>query len=1077
MEQPENYVKNDNKVCKLVKSLYGLKQAPRQWNKKFDSFLKLFDLQQSSIDKCVYYSGDKSLILAIYVDDGLAAGRDKKLLDKLIDHLRANFELKSMNCESYLGLEIKRDLKAKTLDISQARYVEKILNKFGMKDSNAVNTPEEVGASFEGSPLLPTDNQFKELLGSLLYLTTCSRPDISHAVSIASRTAQPTQAHWMALKRILRYLKGTTDLGIRFRWENPNELIGYSDADYANDAATRKSTTGYCIYYGGGPIAWRCQRQPIITLSTTEAEYVAGCELVKEIMPIREQLIELGQLDAAHPTTVYIDNQSTVRIATNESGQRRTKHIDIREKWLTEQVAKKKIDVKHISGDDQAADILTKPLYKSKFFANRSKLLTQIITVMMIFALCFSGLEARVLKPTDPLTTVGSSYAFVNGDTRYRLTNVFMNPCEHLFSFATSISASETLVRSCFKYYEEKHLAPLTNCKRLPTIGEDLQTVATTYDCTDRMKGDPVTGAQAGKCEITRRAPKPSNLPQIELDATLESWNRHKKKVQSIPSLTRSKRSALLWGLGVTLFSVFTGSDIKTYKALEAVQSDIKTLANITDLHSQILKESNDFFDQYRESVEALQVWTQDIEDRLGSDSGDSRFETVPRGKKAKLVKTYMQWFNSQEKLLVDINQAAAQRKIPASLKKMLNSTQELDRQANWSTLIECSYRLENKSMVLDLDFILPVIDDNVEILSVVPMNHYTFTNVTDVSEAINIPVESVDIEACWEEYYGPHYVLHNKTNGCYLKLDEAAVFKNAVRAQMCLESKNELHFPANRSEYWRQLECMKDATRIENRIQIHEIDGVHKIYCYPYEIEIEGEKQPCPRSPFILEAHATYTVGNIIHHGALVDTSVSRQVAATPETVRAARRKRSPVAPSLPSSLPTVKPAETPLPTTTMPIVVMPTVVTPTPQRGSKNNISITLKNITSRMDTTLASIRKTISLLPNSIQLSNLTMNGLMKTPVNVIYDGFEWLIDITKFIVPNIGLLTACMMFIILMPVIELVIVGLKIATVPANLWLGSLRRVSSRVSMLSTGANKLTNPFKKKRKRWDEPNKIV
>ena len=171
MEQPEHYVSDPNKVCKLNKSLYGLKQAPRQWNKKFDSFLKLFELKQSNIDKCIYYNSDNSLLLAIYVDDGLAAGRDRKQLDKLIDHLRNNFELKSMDCESYLGLEIKRNLKAKTLDICQARYIDKMLNRFKMTESNPVSTPEQVGAAFDESPQLPTENQFKELLGSLLQVS------------------------------------------------------------------------------------------------------------------------------------------------------------------------------------------------------------------------------------------------------------------------------------------------------------------------------------------------------------------------------------------------------------------------------------------------------------------------------------------------------------------------------------------------------------------------------------------------------------------------------------------------------------------------------------------------------------------------------------------------------------------------------------------------------------------------------------------------------------------------------------------------------------------------------------------
>lgn len=289
-----------------------------------------------------------------------------------------------MECKTFLGLNITRDLVAKTLDISQSHYVRDTIDHFGMNECKVVSTLEVVREKLTESEPLPTENQFRELLGRLLYIATCTRPDISHAVNVASRTGNPTQAHWVALKRILRYLKGTVDLGIRFRWEKYPKLVGFSDADYANDEITRKSTTGYCIFYGGGPVNWRCQRQPIITLSTTEAEYVAGCELVKEIMPLRQQLIELKQMTTDEPTEVFIDNQSTVRIASNESGQVRIKHMDIRAKWLTEQVNNKRIIAKHISGTEQAADILTKPLHKTRFASNRSKLMTSVVAMLCV---------------------------------------------------------------------------------------------------------------------------------------------------------------------------------------------------------------------------------------------------------------------------------------------------------------------------------------------------------------------------------------------------------------------------------------------------------------------------------------------------------------------------------------------------------------------------------------------------------------------------------------------------------------------------------------------------------------------
>ena len=335
MEYPDGYPNPDNKVCKLVKSLYGLKQAPRQWNLKFDRFLKHFDLKQSSIDKCLYYNNEKSIFLVLYVDDGLVAAHDKKLLDDLVAYLKNNLELKTMECESFLGFQVKRNRREQTTSLTQTHYVEKILERFKMSDCKPVSTPEEVGVfNSEGSPLLGPEYPYKEAIGSLLYLVTCTRPDIAHAVSIASRTDKPTMAHWQLIKRILRYLAGTKGYGIVYKRVKLPELIAYSDADYANDPETRRSVSGYCILFGNSPIAWRCQRQPIVSLSTTEAEYISGCELVKDLLPIREMCLELKQIEET-PTKLYVDNQSTVNIAKDIVGHQRTKHIDVRHRWLT----------------------------------------------------------------------------------------------------------------------------------------------------------------------------------------------------------------------------------------------------------------------------------------------------------------------------------------------------------------------------------------------------------------------------------------------------------------------------------------------------------------------------------------------------------------------------------------------------------------------------------------------------------------------------------------------------------------------------------------------------------------------
>lgn len=460
MECPEYYDAPKGKVCKLVKSLYGLKQAPRQWHKKFDSFLKKFKLIQSIYDKCLYYSEDRRIMLTIYVDDGLIIAENKQLAEELIDYLKENLTVKVMDCESYLGLEVIKN--QDSIFVTQRKYVENTLEKFGMSDCKPTSTPEEVGQTdLSNGPKLDDKFPFKELVGCLLYLVTCTRPDIAHAVSVASRTSEPTELHWTALKRILRYLKGTTNMGITFKKETDPKLVGYSDADYANDKETRRSTSGFVILWGTNPLTWKCQRQSLVSLSTTEAEYIAGTELVKKLIPLKAMMIELKLIEdeAIH---VFIDNKSTVNIVKNEQAQDRTKHIDVRHKWLTEHHENGNIRVDHVSGEEQRADILTKPLHRTKFETNRNWLLTTISILLILIGLAMSSSGIR-LKKTEPVYYRRSNVKYVNHMQRFHFKVVIMNPCKSYFTNITdNNSTNEMLFRDCDNLFKEK--VKLNNC-------------------------------------------------------------------------------------------------------------------------------------------------------------------------------------------------------------------------------------------------------------------------------------------------------------------------------------------------------------------------------------------------------------------------------------------------------------------------------------------------------------------------------------------------------------------------------------------------------------------------------------
>lgn len=194
MHYPSGYPNPNGFYCKLKKSLYGLKQAPRMWNSKFDSMLKKFNLNQSMIEKCLYYNDDKSLLIGLYVDDGLLAYTCEKQFNDLITYLKNNFEITVDDCAKYLGIEIER--KHDGIFIHQSEYIDKLLKRFKMHEANPASTPSDnakimADSSSDISESIP----FKELVGSLIYLVTCTRPDMAHAVSIASCTAKPTTHH------------------------------------------------------------------------------------------------------------------------------------------------------------------------------------------------------------------------------------------------------------------------------------------------------------------------------------------------------------------------------------------------------------------------------------------------------------------------------------------------------------------------------------------------------------------------------------------------------------------------------------------------------------------------------------------------------------------------------------------------------------------------------------------------------------------------------------------------------------------------------------------------------------------
>ena len=271
MEQPEGFeVKGkENLVCKLKKSLYGLKQAPRQWYKKFESFMSNHGYMKINSDHCVFvkkFSDDNFIIVLLYVDDMLIIGQDITNIKDLKKETNKTFAMKDLGAaKKFFGMRILRDRKNKKLWLSQEKYIEKVLERFNMGSSKPVSTP--LAGHFKlSSKQCPTSEKDKEdmkkvpyasAVGSLMYAMVCTRPDIAHAVGLVSRfLSNPGKKHWQAVKWILRYLRGTSKICLRFGDDKP-VLCGYTDADMAGDVDTRKSTSGYMMTFAGGAVSWQ----------------------------------------------------------------------------------------------------------------------------------------------------------------------------------------------------------------------------------------------------------------------------------------------------------------------------------------------------------------------------------------------------------------------------------------------------------------------------------------------------------------------------------------------------------------------------------------------------------------------------------------------------------------------------------------------------------------------------------------------------------------------------------------------------------------------------------------------------
>ena len=268
-------------VCKLKKSLYGLKQSGRNWNNMLDSYLKSEGFDQSHADPCMYrrVTNDGTVIVLIWVDDLIIATSNDGLMVQVKESLANRFKMKDLGPLSwFLGIEFK--CQEGSIEMNQTKYLESVLKRFNMSECKPKTIPCDIGSNKpeDSSEELADCTLYREIVGSLIYCMTATRPDLCYVVTYLSQfMSKPTKVHMGIAKRVLRYIKGTIDQSVIFtKSDEPVKLYGYCDADWASEV-DRKSITGYAFRLTprGPLISYKSRKQQSVALSTCEAEYMA----------------------------------------------------------------------------------------------------------------------------------------------------------------------------------------------------------------------------------------------------------------------------------------------------------------------------------------------------------------------------------------------------------------------------------------------------------------------------------------------------------------------------------------------------------------------------------------------------------------------------------------------------------------------------------------------------------------------------------------------------------------------------------------------------------------------------------
>lgn len=809
MEQPEGFQSaGTNWVCLLKRSLYGLKQASRCWQKRFTDFIRKYQFSPTSSDPCVYKKKNEAVFLCLYVDDGLIIAEDTNIIDNILEALKLEFELKIMDVKNFVGIEINQNEETGVMTLTQKSYIKSILQRFKMQDCKPATVPMKTVPNLQ--PISPSQPEFpyQELIGSLLFLTKTTRPDIAYATAKLSQFMTGYgEEHWTLAKEVLRYLKGTIDFGLEYSNYQICEPFGFTDSDYAGDKI--KSVSGYAFFIDKSLISWNSQKQPIVALSSTEAEYIALANGAKEAMWLRKFLAELG-LDQNQPTTLFVDNQSSMKLALNPEFHKRSKHIDVRYHYTRELIEDKQIQLAYVPTEKQAADLLTKPLSKPKF-EHRTKLVNLVNT----FKNVYSGTKMPSL-----LTFTLIALLFVSGATTFKTSNtVLWRPSKgYITTGHQMVILRIKMVSPCIILKSEIVHGDLT--------GEAI------LKCDDMYE-------QLFLNELEKMCPV-----KKQQDITLRPFGQVKHRGKRFISLL----------VGILIISIVTVTSI----AIAGVTTATINSGKISDLQEQL--EKQEF------NAKTLERNTDTVALAVSNFQSDfnrllAKLENVTTDyvelKRKQIGTSYAISYITNRLLTGKLQIQEAARlwkdgKMSDGFLDYLNITLPCKDNCPLKFAIPRNCHLTEDRSTLFIEFNSPLLNRSLHLLEADPFRMmYRTKNKT-----------------CDVDYNGPKNMIVSNEQDCALSVNVRPPSAHELLlapGQQCLNTAT----LSKEKTYFTITQCKeKHSSDYANYIQIKAYGNSLYVYCYGSKMEISGKEEDCSEDIITLPITATFKVNGMLYNG-----------------------------------------------------------------------------------------------------------------------------------------------------------------------------------------------------------------